>query len=107
MVGCHASVTVVVEKRWKTANKGEKGREVGSRASSQLLDSPRKTPAPVNCYKFALRAVNRRVEGPALMISRQRFEKRSDSREPLPDHANLCFVRNRRRLDPVELEFFP
>jgi hypothetical protein len=34
-------------------------REVDSRASPQLLDSPRKTPAPVNWYQVTLRAVNR------------------------------------------------
>jgi hypothetical protein len=57
--GCHATVTAIVEKLWKVANKSEYGREVGSRASSQLTDSPRKTSAPVKCNKTTRMPVNR------------------------------------------------
>src|SRR5437660_12417820 len=49
-VGRHATVTVFVERRWKTTNKKGLRREVDSRASSQLLDSPRKTSAPVKYW---------------------------------------------------------
>jgi len=45
----------------KPRTKGEYGREVDSRASSQLLDSPPETPAPANYHKVTLGAVNRRV----------------------------------------------
>jgi hypothetical protein len=38
MVGCRENVTVVEENTGKPRTKGEYGREVGSHASSQLLD---------------------------------------------------------------------
>jgi len=48
-VGCHATVAEIEEKRWKTTNKSEYERGVGSRASSRLLDFPRKTSAAAKC----------------------------------------------------------
>jgi hypothetical protein len=54
----HGSLGKMVENH---EPKGEYGGEVGSRASSQLIDSRRKTPAPVNYYQVTLSIVNRRV----------------------------------------------
>ena len=57
---CHATVTEVVEKRWKTANKGERGREVGSLVlHSNLLILLGKTSAPVKCNELIQMSVNR------------------------------------------------
>src|SRR6516225_9492484 len=60
-VGCHLTVTLVVKIGEKSRTKGEYRREVDSQLSSQLSDSPRKTPAPANRDIVTRKAVNRRV----------------------------------------------
>ena len=60
-VACHLTVTLVVKMGDKSRTKSEYGREVASRLSSQLSDSPRKTPAPANRDLITHKAINRRV----------------------------------------------
>jgi hypothetical protein len=59
----NGAVTQLSRLSWRNGGelriKGEYGREVGSRAFSQLVDTPRKTLAPVNYDEVTLVAVNR------------------------------------------------
>ncbi len=75
-----SAVTLLSRQLWKNAEKsrtkGEYGREVDSRASSQLLDSPRETPAPANYHKVTLGAVNRRVASSNLARGAKSFHSR-------------------------------